>query len=158
MTTTVQDLAELLDGRGKALRVFLDQRGRVHPPEGGRQMTKQSDLGDTDINVIVKRARALGGLPPGRAVPRYGDFTNRPTFHEALSQVRQAEADFMELPARVRQLCSNDVGVFLDMVHDDEQRELLLEAGLDGGRIPTSAQPAEPEPSPTPAPEPTPTP
>lgn len=135
--------------------IDLTKRPRVHHPEGGKLMTKQSDQGNTDINVIVKRARALGGLPPGRAVPRYGDFTNRPTFHEALSQVRQAEADFMELPARVRQLCSNDVGVFLDMVHDDEQRELLLEAGLDGGRIPESVKPTpEPEPTP-PAPAPT---
>lgn len=129
-------------------------RRRVTQPEGGRVMTKQSDQGDTDINVIIRRARQTGALPPGRGAPRYGDFTSFPSFHEALAQVREAEAEFMELPAAVRQACQNDVGTFLEMVHQDEGRKRLLELGLDGGRVPATAKPeegAEPVPEPAPA-------
>lgn len=130
---------------------------RVFQPEGGVMRTKQADAGDADINVIVRRARQTGSLPPPGRVPRYGDFTDGGSFHERLSQLREAEAEFMELPARVRQLCQNDPGMFLDMVHDPEGLAELVEAGLPGVRIPESAVPApEPEPSPAPAPEPDP--
>lgn len=125
-------------------------RRRVTQPSGGRSLTKQADAGDADINVIVRRARQAGMLPPGRGTPRYGDFTGVQSFQAALDQVMQARAEFMELPARVRQACGNDVGVFLDVIYNgsEEQREHLRELGLDPRRVPEV--PAEPAPAPAP--------
>lgn len=124
---------------------------RVQHRAGGRMMTKQADAAASDINAIVRRARQAGTLPPGRGVQgRYGDFTGVGSFHEALLKVEEAEMQFLELPARVRQACSNDVGEFLDKCQDEEQLEMLLELGLDPKRVP---KPKEEEPPKEPAAE-----
>lgn len=130
------------------------ERVRVTHPEGGRVITKQSDAGNADINVIVRRARQEGFLPPGAATPRYGDFTSLGTFHEHQNRVLEAEEQFMAVPAAVRQACGNDVGRFLEKVFDDEGRKELLELGLDPERVPAAARPVPPEPVPEPQPEP----
>lgn len=116
-------------------------RVRVTHPEGGRVMVKQSDQGEADINVIVRRARQGGFLPPPSQTPRYGDFSSFASFHASLNQVRAAEDEFGALPARVRQLCANDLGVFLDKVHTPEGLAELVEAGLPGERVPETARP-----------------
>lgn len=121
---------------------------RIFHPTGGRRLTKQSDAGDADINTIVRRARQAGGLPPASAVPKYGDFTSLDSFHGAMSQVREAQIAFSQLPSAVRSACSNDPGVFLEMVHDEEGLQELLELGLDPGRLPESARVAPEPPAP----------
>lgn len=134
---------------------YAVERRRVTHPEGGRILTKQADAGDTDINVIVRRARQVGMLPPGGSVPRYGDFHEIGSFHETLMQVQEAQDSFMALPSKLRAFCSNDVGVFLDKVHTPEGLQQLLDLGLDPGRVPPLAPaPAPVEPAAAPASEP----
>lgn len=116
---------------------------RVTHPEGGRVMVKQSDQGETDINVIVRRARQAGMLPPPQGTPKYGDFTDLGTFHEHVNRVHEAIDQFMLLPARLRQFCGNDVGRFLDLVHTPEGLAQLRELGLDPARTPETATPEE---------------
>lgn len=128
---------------------------KVTHPEGGRVMVKQSDQGDADINVIVRRARQAGMLPPMQGTPRYGDFTGNGSFHDVLNQVHEAQEQFMLLPAAVRQACQNDVGVFLEKVHTDEGLLELAKLGLAEVSVPETAKP---QPTPAPAPEPAPEP
>lgn len=124
-------------------------REAVHPPEGGRQRTKQADALETDINQIVGRYIAHGELPNNGQQPTYGDFTDTGTYHSALNLVLSAQTDFGALPSAVRKHVDNDPGQFLTLVHDPDRRGELEELGLVEKQAPETAPPAnEPEPPP----------
>lgn len=111
----------------------------VHP-EGGRVMTKQADALASDVNAIMAKWIAHGVVPLTRGTPRYGNFADAPSYHEALSRIKEAERDFMELPSSVRKECENDVGVFVEMVSSPEGLEVLKQAGLREERVPDTAE------------------
>jgi len=120
----------------------MTDRVRVIHPEGGRLMTKQAPAAEQDINTIMGRWIAHG-VPPraGAGQPRYGDFSSGQDFQTSLNQIREAEQQFQELPANVRQYCRNDPGEFLDLVMDPERRDELVRLGLLEERVPESAPP-----------------
>jgi len=124
---------------------------------GGRQMTKQSDALETDVNQIVNRYTRTGQLPLTGARPQYGDFTGIGDYHTALSRIQEASDQFMQLPSAVREYAANDPGNLLELLNDPEQREELFKLGLDPDRVPP-AKDAEPAPRPDPEPEPAPPP
>lgn len=127
------------------------ERRRVVQPEGGRQMTKQADRSLTDVNGIMERWKKFGAVQQpnlGRAM--YGDFSQVGSYHEALDQVAQGEEAFLALPSHIRRYCDNDLGVFLELVHDPNRVGELEELGLIDRQKPASAVPAE---TPTPPPE-----
>lgn len=129
----------------------MDRIRTVHP-EGGRLMTKQAPAADSDINSIMGRWIAHG-IPPraGAGNPRYGDFSSGQDFHDSLSQIREAELQFGQLPAHIRSHCRNDPADFLEMVYDPERRDELVKLGLVEAQIPEAAKP---DPVPTATPEP----
>lgn len=116
-------------------------------PTGGPVRTKQGDTAAADAEALVRRW--LHGEPiTGTAKqPSYGDFSNAESFHEAMIRVTEAEAAFMELPAPVRRLSDNDPGKFLDLVHTDEGRALLREAGMREFQAPAQDAADSPRPS-----------
>lgn len=97
-------------------------------PEGD-SLTVQADAKDADINVIMGRYQKTGFLPQGR-VPSYGDFDSISDFREALEVMRQAEADFMRLPAKVRAEFENDAVSFLEFVQDPANLPRMADLGL----------------------------
>lgn len=102
---------------------------------GEVSLTKQADAEAADINYIMKRYEKTGQLPEMiRAEPRYGDFSDAPSFQEALHIVAQAEEQFMALDARVRAEFENDPGRMLEFIdslnHDPEKNRKLVEKGL----------------------------
>ncbi len=112
---------------------MISDHDRVFHPSGGEMLTKQSERDATDVNLImdswVHAGAAVAGhmnLSPGV----YGDFSSGIDYHEALNRVKDAEASFMDLPAKVRGHVDNDPGKFLDMVFDPERREELEGLGL----------------------------
>lgn len=90
---------------------------KVFPKDEGR--TKGSFKDSCDVNNIVKKYLRTGNLPDlVRRDPKFGDFSDVPSFQEALERVRKAEETFAALPAQVRRECGNDPAVFLEKVQD----------------------------------------
>jgi len=105
-------------------------RDPVIHPAGGRVMVKKADQQSTDINEIVRRARA-GQMPRLNArQPLWGDFSEGSDFFHQLTRVRSAESAFMDLPPNIRRHCNGDPGEFLNMVYDPDRRDELVELGL----------------------------
>lgn len=130
-----------------------EARKRVHHPQGGRKMTKQSEADATDINKIMDKYVRTGIAPQSGQRYSYGDFSNHVDYHAALNRVRTAETEFMNLPAHVRKFCDNDPGRFLDLVMDAEGRAQLDSLGMvsdfapEGAPEPAEQKPAEPVPA-----------
>lgn len=122
---------------------YPHKRRKSKHPGGGVSKTKQSDTAATDINRIMAKFTQTGMVPAIGDEPKYGDFSTKLDFHTALSQVKQAQSEFMRLPAHVRKYCENDPGVFLDLVMDPDGRKELQELGM----VSDFAPPGAPEPS-----------
>ena len=121
-------------------------RRSVKHPTGGESKTKQSDALTTDIERIVERWLVQGAPPPSSPL-RYGDFSNIGDYQECVLRVQQAQEQFMDLPAKVRKVCGNDPGRFLEMCEDPEGMKLLEEAGLATDRKPSKELEAAAEPA-----------
>lgn len=99
--------------------------------EGDKGVTKQSDLKDTDINAIMKRFERTGQLPDMIAhTPRYGDFSEVPSYQEALEIVNLANDQFSNLDANVRNRFDNDPAKFLGFATDPKNMDELEKMGL----------------------------
>lgn len=122
----------------------IEEHRRVSHPGGGESRTKQADAQDADINNLVARYMRTGQTRGTSELPRYGDFSSGLDFHAVLMRIREAQDQFMDLPAPVRRLCDNDPGKFLDMVFEETGEGLkhLVEAGF----APELAPPPEEEP------------
>lgn len=125
---------------------MTDERPRVRHKSGGRTLVKASEAHHTDINKLMERYNRTGTVPQRGENYTYGDYSTRMDFHEALSRVRQAEKEFMHLPAHIRKFCDNDPGRFVDLVHDADGRSQLEKLGM----LDDFAPPGAPEPTPAP--------
>lgn len=90
----------------------------------------QSAEEESNINTIVRRFGLTGELPADVAIPRSGDFTGAPDFHTAMNLVRQAQEEFLRVPAEIRARFNNDPGAFISFVEDDGNREEAARLGL----------------------------
>ena len=108
-------------------------------PEEGR--TKSAFKDECDINFIMKRYNRTGELPlMAKSDPRYGDFSDVPSYMESLERVRLAEEAFYALPAEVRRECDNSAAVFLEKVRNKdwaEKHKLALPAKAGGSPGPS---------------------
>lgn len=140
---------------------------RVRHPGGGESKVQQSARDASDINTIVARWRKDHVVPmtPGKR-PMYGDFTTASDFQETLHRLHMAEEEFLALPSAVRNLCDNDPGKFLDLVHQEEGLKALVDVGFAPELAPETApvqdelrmeggQPDAPQPPQEPAQPPT---
>lgn len=127
----------------------VERVGAIHP-EGGRVMVKQSMAAETDINAVVARhvAHRIPFSMDARAT--YGDFSTIGDYQSALDRVMAAKADFMMLPAAVRDHCENDPGRFLELVFDPGKRGELEALGLVEAAAPEAAPEADPKGAPAP--------
>lgn len=133
------------DVRGLECGSIFRARRRVFQEIGGESLVVQADRASTNVNSIVEKWRKSGTIPLSGRTPRYGDFSGVGDYHGALERIRAAEAEFMGLPARVREACSNDPGVFLDKVFSDEGRKELEALGMPKDSAPPKAdEPAPP--------------
>lgn len=90
----------------------------------------QSAEEESNINTIVRRFGLTGQLPDQVAMPRTGDFTNIPDFHTAMNMVRQAQEEFLRIPADVRARFQNDPQQFMQFFEKEENREEAVKLGL----------------------------
>lgn len=116
-------------------------------------MTKQEFKKECDINNILKQYSRTGMLNHVSARAAQGMYTDLPDaldFQESLHLVRDAEARFMSLPAKLRDRFGNDPVAFLAFCADPRNLDEMRELGL----ARPAAEATEPAPAPAPTPEP----
>ena len=121
--------------------------------------TVQQDKDNADIRKIMARYQATGVVDHLRAVDlAWRDVTEFTDMSDALRQSKDAEAQFMKLPSKLREAFDHDVGKWLDVAHDGVDHENHTEVR---GRLeklgvldtPEEETPAVVEPAPAAAPE-----
>lgn len=90
----------------------------------------QSARDETDINTIVKRFGLTGELPGDVDMPLSGDYTGIGDFHDAMNVVRQAQEEFLRVPADIRARFQNDPQLFSDFFHDPVNQDEAIRLGL----------------------------
>lgn len=101
-----------------------------------RSLCQQQFVAESDINTIVDRYGLNGELPAVVRTPQYGDFTQVSDFQTALNSVLLAQAQFSELPAKLRSRFSNDPQRLLEFLSDSSNRPEALSLGLVSDPIP----------------------
>lgn len=90
----------------------------------------QSALEESDINTIVRRFGLTGELPGDVAMPQSGDYSGVGDFHSAMNVVRQAQEEFLRVPADIRARFLNDPQRFTDFFNDPDNQEEAIKLGL----------------------------
>lgn len=95
-------------------------------------LTQQSFAEDADLNVLVKRFGIdKEALPPAVFDPDYyGDVGDVPDLRTALEIVRDAQARFDALPAKLRRRFENDPAKLWEFVHDPENADEAVRLGV----------------------------
>lgn len=126
------DYPEKLNMSKDGIRIRKAYEPRARVAIGGdakNTLCKQSFLDECDINQIMKRWQRNHDLTHVNAqTPLYGDFSNAEDYLSALERVRQADAAFQTLPARLRAHVDNDAGKFLDYALDPDLDQVEAEA------------------------------
>lgn len=92
---------------------------------------KESFRDEVDINKIVARARAGQAITHvARGMPSFMDVSEVGDYKGALDMIRNADAFFARLPAKIREEFDNDPALFLDEVDSVEGRARFERAGL----------------------------
>lgn len=108
--------------------VVSNETGLACDPDEG--VTQQSFKEECDINVIVERFGLTGQLPENLRMPVSGDFTGITDFQTAMQVVREAQEEFMRVPADIRERFNHDPGKLIAFLGDDKNREEALKLGL----------------------------
>lgn len=119
-------------------------------------LTQQEFKDECDINKLMARYVQTGVLPEGIGVGVYGDFSQGVDFQEAQQLIKRAEAQFMAMPANVRDRFANSPAAFLDFVSDEKNLDEAYKLGLlsDEYNAKRKAADAAPSPEPKPSAEP----
>lgn len=101
-----------VDARGKPQAMY--QTVNEEPSQ-----TVQSDAHEADIKTILKR-HGITGITEHLAAAdlKYGDISQFTDFADAMRQVKDAEAAFMKLPSKVREVFNHDPATWLDAAND----------------------------------------
>lgn len=151
MTNEARSDNGIVDARGRA---------RVQTVNTQKSMTRQSDAKNSDINFILKKYD-LGLAQHLRDVDAvYLDVSEHTDYADMARMVKDAEMQFTQLPAKVREVFNNDVHQWLDAAHatEGEKNALLAKAGVEGFTLPGESIGAPDLPTPVQTGEPTPTP
>lgn len=93
-------------------------------------LTQQQFLEESDINNIIARYRLQGVVNSSGRQPMYGDFTNLPSYQEALDIVNRGADIFMSLSSDIRGRFDNDPSKFLEFANDKSNVDDLIKWGL----------------------------
>lgn len=93
-------------------------------------LTQQQFLDESDINSIIARYKVHGVVNSSGREPMYGDFSNMPSYQEALDIVNRGADIFMSLSSDIRGRFDNDPSKFLEFANDEANRDDLIKWGL----------------------------
>lgn len=133
------ELPEQLDARGKPRSEFQTVNDKP-------SKTLQSDADKADIQKIMRRFEEGGGLEAALNATelRFADVSELGDYQDVLQVAKEAEYEFGKMPAKVREIFDNDVGVWLDTAHDEDKRAALMEAGYLEAPKPVAVEPVTP--------------
>ena len=97
----------------------------------GPTRTKQSDVKEADINVMVARyttAQSFSNV--NRISGQFADVSNLPDYKESRNQVIAAENLFGALPSKIRERFDNDPGKMVSFFSNPENKEEAMRLGL----------------------------
>lgn len=101
--------------------------------------TKQSFKDECDINVLMARVEAAGGvLDQGMVEARqaaFGDFSEGLDYFECQNRILAAQEAFMTLPARVRERFGNEPAEVVEFLSDAKNEAEAVELGLVKGEV-----------------------
>lgn len=109
----------------------MRERKRVQFATEGPSLTKQADRHGTDVREIMKRYQktrdpSLLGFNRGSFI----DVSMVGSYQECVDLVKEADAAFMELPARVRDRFGNSPAMLIAAVLDPDMHEELEKLGV----------------------------
>lgn len=96
----------------------------------GESLTQQQFIDDCDVNVILNRILKTNEMPQLVPAMLEGDFSNLPSYQEALHTVMSAKEMFMEIPASTRLRFENDPQKLMDFLSDDSNNEEAIKLKL----------------------------
>lgn len=103
-------------------------------PETGEELVslaKQSFRDECDINTIMRRYETTGTIDHvNRRQPQFGDFSDVASYQEAINIVAEAEANFADLPSRIRDRFGNDPARLLEFLQDPRNFDEAVELGI----------------------------
>lgn len=98
----------------------------VYDPEEDPSRTVQSDRHNAEMKHILRKYEALGFVDHMANVDlQYRDVTEFDDFADLMRQSKDAEASFMKLPSKVREVFDHDYAKWLDAAHDADKLEAL---------------------------------
>lgn len=100
----------------------------------GKSLAKQSFKEECDINTIVRLFGVTGKVPVTAIEPSYGDFSGVNDYHSAMNKIKEAEASFMALPAKLRQKFDHDPNALLNFLENEQNRDEAIQLGLIDGQ------------------------
>lgn len=116
------------------------KRYRQHTGEGSRVQQHLRD--ETDINRIMAKYQKTNVFEHvNRYAGQYGDFSEVPSYQEALHKVRESEEMFMSLPSNIRDRFGNDPARFITFASDASNLDEMRSMGL----APKLPPPPEPQ-------------
>lgn len=93
--------------------------------------TVQASKDECDINCIIARASNFADISHvNRRVAQYGDFSNVPSYMDALGLVNRANGMFMSLDAKIRERFSNDPSRMIAFLQDVSNYDEAVKLGL----------------------------
>jgi len=96
----------------------------------GPSRTKQSFKDECDINQIMARYLMTGTIDfANKHQAQYADVSGI-DFDSCMTQIKQAQAMFADLPAQLRDRFANDPARFLEYVADPDNRPEMQKLGL----------------------------
>ena len=109
----------------------------------GESLTQQHFQEETEINNILRshdRNGVIQHIHKGNAI--YADFSEITDLSDALHQIKEAQAEFLNIPSKIREKFQNDAGQFFKFASDPDNKDQLVEMGL-ANPEPTVAMPTE---------------
>lgn len=124
----------------------------IYDPEEDPSRTVQSDRHEAEMKSILRKYEAVGIIDHMRNVDlMFRDVSEFEDFTDLMRQTKVAEAEFMKLPSKVREIFGHSVEAWLDAAHDPEKLEALtpqlVELGLVDAPPPPTSKPPEASPS-----------
>lgn len=95
-----------------------------------KSLTQQQYKESCNINDKIRRFTNGEIIMGNQNQPRYGNFTNPDEYHIQLTKVNEAKAQFMQLPAKLRQRFSNSPRQLIEFLSDTKNEKEAQELGI----------------------------
>lgn len=105
-------------------------RYRVRTYFPNESKTNQGKKNKVSINTIMARYHKAMSVASDPRDGLYGDFSDKASYHEALSRIRDAQNDFDQLSASLRKRFDNNPANLIDFLSDEKNREEAMDLGL----------------------------